>query len=832
MNTRKRSLLMAVVIVLAAIGVGLHLARKAYFDPRVPYLARDGGVEWIVFPTQPTTLTRPAAELPATFSRSFRVRGDARRATLRVQMHRAGSIELNGSVIELPGVSSWKEQVAVDVGAALVRGENRIVATVAAATGPPALWLELEGEGWSVASDATWSVSYAGSAERPARLARTPMPKWARPSAGSDVGALDDDELNPRPARALRRMLVPLAVTFAVASALVLGVRALARRRAWSWDGRGFAVLVAGIVLVQAALFVNNRELLLERGFDAPAHLEYVEHMRTHWRVPMADEGWEMYQPPLYYALAAGALELCGMTANDAGARYVLHALGWLALALQMVLVAATLRLLLGERPSAVWPGLLLAACLPMQLYLFQYVTNEGWAATAITAAVFCAVRIARRADTRALPHVVLGVVLGAALLTKFSALLAAVLIIAVLAARLVLARSFAPAVWLRTLGVALVACVAVCGWYYARVWERFGTLLVWNLDEATGFAWWQDPGYRTAGDFARFGAALERPLLCAFAGVPDALYSTLWSDGMLGGAARIDVRPPWNYDALAAGLWLALPLTILLVVGLAVALRRIVGAPRADWVLAFGLLAATAAALLSLTLALPSFAQAKSVYASSVVVALAAAFALGFGALRERVRKLAPLCECALVAWALWSVLGFWSTGAARAAGVERLPSAQHVPQPANLVRAANGDEVAAKQLARAEVERAPDQVWAWRNLAVVLIKRNDTRGAIGAARDGLAIAPWNSDLHQMLGVLYESFRELERAEQHLEWSLRLDPSAAPNALRLAQLHVAAAEPEAARRVLERTLAALRDADLARRAELEAALAALGSDF
>ncbi|MCL4374463.1 glycosyltransferase family 39 protein [Patescibacteria group bacterium] len=48
------------------------------------------------------------------------------------------------------------------------------------------------------------------------------------------------------------------------------------------------------------------------RAHDADAHLQYIQYVANHWRFPAAIQGWEFYQPPLYYLIAAGVDRLAG----------------------------------------------------------------------------------------------------------------------------------------------------------------------------------------------------------------------------------------------------------------------------------------------------------------------------------------------------------------------------------------------------------------------------------------------------------------------------------------------------------------------------------------
>ncbi len=41
------------------------------------------------------------------------------------------------------------------------------------------------------------------------------------------------------------------------------------------------------------------------RSYDADGHLEYIRYMSEHRSIPLIREGWQYYQPPLYYALTA-----------------------------------------------------------------------------------------------------------------------------------------------------------------------------------------------------------------------------------------------------------------------------------------------------------------------------------------------------------------------------------------------------------------------------------------------------------------------------------------------------------------------------------------------
>lgn len=392
------------------------LAWRAAWSPDVAFFVRRAPAEWVLHATPPSVDARPATAQRVAFRTRFHLERVPERATLRVRVHRRGSALVNGVAVGLPPAASWKRVREVDVTAWLRAGSNELVVGARASRGPPAAWVALEGPGLLVASDATWTSRIAGepwSSARPVRLATRPMSEWGeRPLAA-------------RTTLVALRQGFPWLAAFALASGAALVA------------GRRFGAPPAGALLASSALALgllcwHNRGLDPELGFDASAHLDYVRLILAERRLPLADEGWETYQPPLYYAAGAALLRLGG---GSAGALRWLNALAAVASAAALL---GSLRILFPSDPRRVLAGFALGASAPMQLYLAQYVTNEVWAAAFASLAVWLALRILARRDTRLAPHLVLGALLGAALLTKFSTLLALGAVLAALAARLV----------------------------------------------------------------------------------------------------------------------------------------------------------------------------------------------------------------------------------------------------------------------------------------------------------------------------------------------------------------------------------------------------------
>ena len=761
-------MLAAAALAAALLGALALLWLEATRADGVPFFPREAPAEWILYPLAPNTFVRSQLELEALFTRELTLPAAPQSARLRVRLHRAGRVLVNGAPVAFAASSGerWKEAREGDVAALLHAGSNRVEVHASARFGPPALWLVLDAGAERLVSDASWTVSLMGAEETPARLAREPMSRWARTQArGAEL-----DAQNPRPLDALRARLPTLVGLFALAGAVALAVaRGLLGTRRLSPRVTLGAWLAAAAVWI--ALFAHNRALRPSWGFDSHAHADYVAFLLQHGSVPLADQGWQMYQPPLYYVLAAGVARLAGFASVEPEAVEALRWLGCVAALLQSGFLLLALRELLPERPGLVLCAFVFGAFLPLQLYLFQFVTNETWVAALVTGALWWTIRMLRHPAADLRQHAILGVFLGLAMLAKFSALIPLVLCPAVLLVQRWLAGRTPARGLLARLAVTLGVVLLLCGWHYLRVALHFGgNPFVGNWDAASGFSWWQDPGYHVRDDYLRFGLALERPLLSAFASVPDALYSTLFGDGLLSGSGFAHITPPWDLSLMAAGYLVALGPCLALLLGVVLAGADFVRTPRAERGLALALLGATGFALLSLTLRLPFYAQAKAFYGASALAPLALCFAFGFDALALRRRWLAPLGVAWLAGWAALALASFFAPAERLAQDPTQLSGV--VDREGWIARAnaalAGGRSEEGIEALRHALVLDPDQARVGPVLAQLLVRAGRSDEALAAARAAVRVTPTEPSLHALLAELWRAQGDAERAAFH----------------------------------------------------------------
>ncbi|MGH7337409.1 MAG: glycosyltransferase family 39 protein, partial [Myxococcota bacterium] len=347
---------------------------------------------------------------------------------------------------------------------------------------------------------------------RPAALAEAPVP--------------------PRLAEQMTRFEPPARRWLAASAAFSLLFAALLwrRHRALRSTPAQFRTLLLAIW----ALVAGNNFLRLpsRMGMDFAGHLEYVQFIVERGALPLANDGWQTFQSPLYYVLCAGIASLFG---EWNGLVIRMFRLISIACALAQIEIAYRLaRRVFPERDDLQKIAILVSGLLPMGFCISQGIGNEPLHGALGALTLLLAVRVAQREGPLAVrDSVLLGAVFGLALLAKVTAALLAVPLLGALAIRI--RRD--PRAWRRESTAAVIAglaSVSVAGWYYARNWLALGTPFVagWLPRQTT---WWQEPGYRMVEQLTGFGTALVRPFLAAIRGFWDGYYSTLWADGNLG---------------------------------------------------------------------------------------------------------------------------------------------------------------------------------------------------------------------------------------------------------------------------------------------------------
>jgi Flp pilus assembly protein TadD len=870
-QTGKLALLLLAVLAAGVGGIWWVSVRSS----GILFLPARAPAQWIIYPTPADGPGRLAVELSTEFRRSFvleRIPDAPARVTVRA--FKRCAVRINGNLAEHPSSrpGNWKHPVDYDVTGLLHPGTNEVSATVFNDMGLPALWLALRVGSFALTSDESWESSFVGAVWKPAQLASRPLA--IRPgnalygrentfaslrsklpvfcwllelSAGLAGGwAWWTSKQAGRPgARRLRRFTAPhsespqnpqagtpLEPGRGVNAALPplcppAGVVAWSRGTHWL----GLALMAAAWTL----LWSHNLGFLpLLDGFDVAEHLKYVDYILTKRALPLANEGFQMYQPPLYYLISAGLLAMVKASPYEANGIFVLRLFGLLCGLAAVTLAFLSVRLLFPDCRRRQFFGLALAGLLPFNLYLCHYVTNEILGIATVAGCVFVCLRVLRAPAVSLWQYALIGVLWGVALLAKTSAIVLPPVGMVVLAWNLYRKQVRRPLKWAAYLGTTLVCCLAVCGWHYGRVAARFGNPLITNVDRASGFNFWQQASFRTSAAYVPSGQTLVSPFFCGFTDFPDGVYSTLWGDGLWGGQVEFKTRPPWNYDLMAAGYLFALVPTAAIVIGLVILLMRFLREPQPEDLLLLGTALLCGLLLFYFSLKVPAYSSAKAFYAAGALVSLCVAGATGWDFMVAKSRRLGLALYTALGLWAFNNYLAFWIKQAAPATGalivrglasqgrhdlamqklselrayrvedpqlmrllcfehlqLGRVNEAREAAEKAlkvagldadshwvmGLVLDAERDFAGAAAEARRALELAPDHAGAAQALADWLNRAGQKEAALAACREALRISPTEASLHALLGSIAGELRRQAEASYHSSLAASLSP-------------------------------------------------------
>jgi tetratricopeptide (TPR) repeat protein len=298
------------------------------------------------------------------------------------------------------------------------------------------------------------------------------------------------------------------------------------------WLALGWAVALAAAIGVRVW---NALSGALMWGYDAWGHVAYVLFLDLYRAVPWADQGWSYFHPPLHYAL--------GWVLAQSGDGEVLvrglSLLGGAASLLIAAFAARATRLAAPERPGLALLAFTAVAFLPVQLIVGGMPGNEMTLGALSAAALVVFIANEGRATPSRSRDALCGVLIGAALLTKFSGLLPLLVIAASLVLRPLLAGEARAALGrnlARAAGIAAIALV-IASPYYARNLRAFGTPFELSrgyplIAQVEGD---QPPGVRRVSDYLRISPKMfhdPNPLAPhLLRSVWSAAYLNVWAD-------------------------------------------------------------------------------------------------------------------------------------------------------------------------------------------------------------------------------------------------------------------------------------------------------------
>jgi len=645
----------AIILAELVLWAAARTLQSTLADPEIVFLYRNGGATWIRAPNPEAPGTYGAAGFRAAYRKRFTVAQVPKSVILHLSPLRWVTVVLDGKVITRSNRDQdlWKRLYSLDLSGILTPGTHELVLSVRNRAGPPMVLAYCDELG--IYTDETWEATNDEiEGWVPAATLDTPQVN----SVGSKV---------PPTHEALLRTLPFLVVPFLLVFAWTLA-RARPGQPAWLHRlSPSASTLRWALLTAWAVLAANNiTKVPYQVGFDVNGHLEYMLFIIRNKSIPLAGDGWAMFQSPLYYLISSPLYVIFSKVLSPVPVVEALRIVPLFCGAMQVQLCYLAVREVFPEREDLQSLGTLVGGLLPMNLYMSQNLSNEPLVGILCSAAIVLGLKLQRDPIARwsARTFVLLGALLGLALLAKLTALLLyAPIALAVAYAAFV--RNGRPMETIvsaaKAIGAVFSVAFAVCGWYYVRNWVLLGKPFIGGWDRARGYEWWQEPGYRTLEQFASFGQALTRPIYSALYGFWDGIYSTLWLDGFLSSQVDAISFPPWNLDPMLSSVWLSLLPTAALLLGAGAIAIRPVRAARSGELLALVCLGTYLLAAAYLTLRIPSFSTIKATYTMGVLPCYAIVAAAGFRPLVARAPGRA-IVNAGMVCWALAAYAAYFA--------------------------------------------------------------------------------------------------------------------------------------------------------------------------
>ena len=521
----------------------------------IPLLTDNDQAQWITMSEPVSLMARKVEPVRRVFARKISLAGDVPHLSVEIRVFRSAKVYVNGTkVLSLSRSEKRVVRGKLDIGRHLKRGNNSLLIEVENDVGPPLLWLNSEAS--ALKSGGIWRVTADGNNWHPVQLA-------------TEIESVQLSDQIPTP---LESLIERSGWIFSLFTIGFISTLVILRAGIDSVSERVLPLFRYLLLFLLGLLYWHNApQLPFHIGMDAPAHHEYLNYVISTTRLPMAGDGWQMFQPPLAYLLNAILVDVSRYFAPEINVATVARVTTMVVALLTAHFAAKVAEAVLSDRPFAQWLAVCLAMTMPMAIYMSHSFANEPYFALFGVMMIYWIVARMEPAGgvIRYRDATLLGILCGLALLTKVTAL---ILCLAIALAFLV-RQIRAGAEWRLFLKMVSLFCfwvVIIAGWWYLRNFIEMGRPFVGGWESRDNIVWWQYPGYRTINSLLGFGSALTYPLYAGAISFWDGIWSTLWGDGQLSGIVRFAQAPRWNYAAMHSLYLIAIPLTGLLWLGMA----------------------------------------------------------------------------------------------------------------------------------------------------------------------------------------------------------------------------------------------------------------------
>ncbi len=226
-----------------------------------------------------------------------------------------------------------------------------------------------------------------------------------------------------------------------------------------------YYILFALIFLLQVHNAIYYPET---RGFDSRAHIEYINFIRDTRRLPLPDQGWEMFQAPLYYFL-------CSFFYDNKSAQF-LGLFIWILLFLSISKLIDKSVANINKNDTLLIKIFLVT--IPIIVYITPAIGNEFISTVAISIFLVKYKLTSKIQNRSYIENLYLGILLGLALLCKATSIIT---MMAFILSEFLNGKS--PKLVIKNLWVSLLIACSIGGWFYFRSYLLYKNIIYQPAD-------------------------------------------------------------------------------------------------------------------------------------------------------------------------------------------------------------------------------------------------------------------------------------------------------------------------------------------------------------
>lgn len=279
-----------------------------------------------------------------------------------------------------------------------------------------------------------------------------------------------------------------------------------------------FYSLILSILLPSLYVRFNNViKFDILKGYDGILHFCQMMDYAENKGIPSAYATLESYQPPLYYFLCSLPIRVC-IDWSPSLTAFILKLISTLSGLVIIWCAIKVYMLLFGYNAPGLITILLFLSSLPMHIYISPMLGNEMVSACFISLALVSLISTIKYQAYTAKKGCIVGVLIGCALLTKYTGILLCVTFIATAGYLLIVCKDARRQIVIFA-STAVACMVLIAGWWYVRNSVLYGDPLIKSNDLAKFASTYtrQPPGHHTIRDFLFFDTRIfNDPVLAA----------------------------------------------------------------------------------------------------------------------------------------------------------------------------------------------------------------------------------------------------------------------------------------------------------------------------